>query len=68
MKLAYVKPTMEVKGFGQFENVFTYCTKGNVNSGCVDVSGSGNDADKPDDWPESLTAAFSGGGSTGSGL
>jgi len=67
MKLTYTAPAFDVKTFGDFENVFTYCTKGNAHEqGCCDVTGSGNASDAPD--PQSCYAAFSGGGSSGSGI
>lgn len=66
MKLKYEAPTMDVKTYAQFENVFTYCNK-NANKGCNDVSGSGNASDKPGGLDPSQTSAFSGGGSGGDG-
>ena len=66
VRLAYKAPKMEVREYAQFERVFTYCTKGNPNSGCIDMTGSGNDEDKPIDRPPSDTAAFAGGGGLGS--
>ena len=29
MKKVYTKPELDTKGYAQFENVFTQCTKGN---------------------------------------
>jgi len=66
-KQEYEAPVLEVKAYAQFENVFTWCTKGNEKQGCVDVTGSGNDADKPVDVDPSESAALDG-GSAGSGL
>jgi hypothetical protein len=64
MKLTYSKPTLEVKDFAQFENVYTYCNKGNAHAqGCVDITGSGNASDKVGN--PSGSAAFSGGGRSG---
>ena len=35
MKQAYVKPELDVRTYAQFENVFTFCDKGNEHSrGC----------------------------------
>ena len=63
----YQSPEMDVKEQGQFENVFTYCNKGNAHAqGCIDITGTGNDADHIAGSTE-FSAAFSGGGS-GSGL
>jgi len=65
-KPEYSALEMDVKEFSQFENVFTYCNKGNAHAqGCVDVTGSGNDEDGPS--PKHNNSAFSGGGS-GSGI
>lgn len=63
-KRKYIPPEMEIKEFAQFENVFTYCTKGNEKKGCIDITGSGNDADKGK-TPPSQSAAFSGNGGSG---
>ena len=62
MKRRYEAPTMDVKEFAQFENVYTWCTKGNPGQGCVDVDGSGNAATRPAHIPPSEAAAFAGGG------
>jgi hypothetical protein len=63
-KKPYESPQMDVKEFAQFENVFTYCNKGNSHSqGCVDITGTGNDADGTGDKSEQ--AAFSGGAGEG---
>ncbi|MDR0326556.1 MAG: hypothetical protein LBI19_10755 [Oscillospiraceae bacterium] len=66
-KKPYESPQMDVKEFAQFENVFTYCNKGNAHTqGCVDITGTGNDADGTGD--KSGQAAFSGGaGGAGDG-
>jgi len=62
MKQPYESPKMDVKEFAQFENVFTYCTKGNVHEqGCMDVTGSGNSSDVPPGVDPSTVAAFAGG-------
>lgn len=34
MKKKYTKPELDSKGYAQFENVFTQCTKGNSKRGC----------------------------------
>lgn len=39
MKKEYTKPELDTKGYAQFENVFTKCTKGNPKKGCVEVPG-----------------------------
>lgn len=67
MSKDYSKPEMDVKDQTQFENVFTYCNKGNAHAqGCVNITGTGNDADHVS-GDEDTSAAFSGGGG-GSGL
>jgi hypothetical protein len=67
MSKDYNKPEMDVKDQAQFENVFTYCNKGNAHAqGCIDITGTGNDADHIAGETD-FSAAFSGGGS-GSGL
>ena len=60
MKKEYQTPSLDVMEYAQFENVFTYCSKVKSDSDCVDVTGSGNDADKPSDRPPSTTSAFAG--------
>lgn len=35
MKLTYEKPTMDSRTYAQFENVFTFCSKGNTKRGCT---------------------------------
>ena len=67
MKREYTKPTMEVKEFAQFENVFTWCDKA-IQHGCADMSGSGNAEDVPKGYPNSGTNAHKGGETTGSGV
>ena len=40
MKKEYTKPMLDIKGYAQFENVFTQCTKGNdKKDGCQVVPG-----------------------------
>ena len=40
MKKKYLKPELDTKGYAQFENVFTRCTKGNSKKvDCFVVSG-----------------------------
>ncbi|MCL2717730.1 MAG: hypothetical protein FWE14_03000 [Lachnospiraceae bacterium] len=65
----YQAPEMDVKEQAQFENVFTYCNKGNAHAqGCVNITGTGNSADQVINYEE-FSAAFSGGGTGGgSGL
>jgi hypothetical protein len=64
MSNEYKSPEMDVKEQANFENVFTYCDKGNAHAqGCVNISGSGNAADQAADTYN--YAAFSGGGSDG---
>jgi hypothetical protein len=63
-KKKYQSPEINVKEQAQFENVFTYCTKGNsAVQGCVNISSTGYAADQPSDT--SNYAAFSGGGGSG---
>lgn len=37
----YEKPVLTTQAYAQFENVFTYCSKGNAKRGCVYL-GEGN--------------------------
>jgi hypothetical protein len=63
-KKSYQSPEMDLREQSQFENVFTYCTKGNSHTqGCVNISSTGYAADQPSDTQN--YAAFSGGGGSG---
>jgi len=68
MSKEYKTPEMEVKEQVQFENVFTYCTKGNAHTqGCVNITNTGNAEDQLTDTAN--YAAFSGSdGGAGSGF
>jgi len=70
MKKKYTRPSIEALEYAQFENVFTYCDRNPARVGCINVTGSGNDADKPPDLQPSATTAhqklpFDGGGGGG---
>jgi len=44
MKKEWTKPELIKRAYAQFENVFTYCNKGNSKQGCIpDVGWSPND-------------------------
>ena len=72
MKKTYEKPGFDSTFYAQFENVFTYCDK-NPHEACINVTGTGNDKDKPVGMDESLTSAHGNlpyipGGGGGSGV
>ena len=67
MKKKYTQPSIEALEYAQFENVFTYCDRNPARVGCINVTGSGNDEDKPIGLPQSETTShknlpFEGGG------
>jgi hypothetical protein len=66
-KKKYEKPEADVKEFAQFENVFTWCNRNPAQAGCVNVTGSGNAADRPDDVHPSDATAHGGGGDGSAG-
>lgn len=70
MKLTYSAPTVDVKEFAQFENVFTWCNKvgdsgKNKNDFCTDITGSGYASDRPANVLPKDSAAFDGGSKSG---
>ena len=67
MKREYTAPTMEVKEFAQFENVFTWCDKA-LQHGCADIDGSKEADTRPPDVKPSQANAHKGGGANGSGV
>jgi len=57
MKKEYASPSIEALEYAQFENVFTWCDKQMPRKGCNDITGSGNDSDKPPEVHPSKSAA-----------
>ena len=47
VKKEYASPSIDALEYAQFENVFTWCDKQMPRKGCNDITGTGNDADKP---------------------
>jgi len=57
MKKSYIEPSIDTMEYAQFENVFTYCDRNPAVTNCINVTGSGHDADKPPGLPEEDTTS-----------